>query len=1433
MMAAAASSMIDITIFNPLVTTKESVEQFLKQTFDGKNDFTNVRYIHPFSKNRQCCYDTTTKTLSWMTLDKPIEPASLLAQNFNLATTEDRVLNKILQHDNLQYLYLNDKKIKIQPIPDNQEVIECSTDINNLTPLIFIISKVYNGNYFDLVIHEYNSIVDDMHGPLYYSRKEYKKKKASERFPFMHSGDKGLKPTLIQYLTIRQHDDCLIDDKNNSGIISTHAYNRKSFLDIVDCDPSICIVDYSNDNVKIYIKHFPLSRDFVQNSSICHIAKFTYIPEEKKVIWIIPQQPEFDSALINVGVSYKKYDDGIQRFKEKIKMINLNLNDISVTTTTVISDVDDDDDDDDDEKYNTLIIQKPLLKDKKFEKLFNDILNNKNIVNKKNTYTFHTNISLINDDDDFDNIVDTDYKYTLPIAGGSVISNGSIIKLGRYIKQQQTARKFKKVLNNNNNNNRPIVILCDKSSSVNIPKVESKLNAVYILINLDEDMIKTTTIEERLNNINASLAISMQGCLSTIFVYFPSNHSFYYYRGIINDHNNIKKKISFGYNIKLDDILSEASSFLASSLVIPSSSSVWSIYDIGGQKELFTINNNEDDINNILKKIIESLGVITNIDDIFCYLKYILAQIEVNLRSQELEDMISIVAEKVNNTKQLTRKQCLKLIIQNKQNISMCPTQGQINNFMTISKEEDMNRYYSRLWLVETMGKILNIDDKHTLLSHYTNMFRDIGKIINNFKSNIYEKSLFDVLNTCVSMRSCYGYRKKGLNQIIRQKKVKTNLEFISKMDDEAMDDLMEKNCTDDGVIILKINMNNLLSLEEEGAINNKEIENKIKSLTTRLPRFDRMSKQNAPWLLQEYDRLNFTWNHQTFLIIPILKSIVDVMKEPQKHNWREVKEGGPIELVRMMLRKSIYELIPENRRKIYDIKDAGSEKITNILINVLISSIYTMADNRVDFSKCDESDGRILQFRCLMGYILSIMASGVNKPASLVYQTILHENVVTNSKINLGNDNENMWLHQLLNVWSYLNLNNIDVHTNTKNCIYNRLKDCCNTIMYNKNDDNDNYDPKKEKWLQKEREVHKKALWTYDVLRPVVVNILKRKIPDIVKEEEKIEKEYRKRVDNDDEQPPPPKRKRKERITKEQQIAQQTEIRLERNKIRHHSRLKKFYFDDDDDDDDEILEQQKKEYTENKIREILQTNPAKTKSRIKVQGNFYYDDDFLEEMKFTLHIYKQLTGNYSKKMNNKSYLFRILDKIDTNIIKYTSDTKNNLSPLINDLYSTALDIYLNKSTIFLQLVLKLHNHISLSKSIDDIDILKYSILCKVLKFKTPLYTYTRLPHFVKYLLNCKTIEHYKSNNFKVILDDFINSSLMKGHFMKGFIPKENVLVDPLEEERRLKDKQIEKLVIEINKDVKLIRMFNYLNENKYMRTKDEILNNLVKTDCM
>ena len=1501
---------IDNYIFNPFVTTKQSVEKYLKETYEnGENN--NVRYIHPYSKYEQCCYDKTTKKLSWITLKNPIIPSSLLAQN-DYRKNEDSILARIETYG-LDILKLRNKNITIQPIPDGQEVIECSLNIMDESfPLLFVISEIYQGNYFDLVIHEYNSIVDRQHHPLYF----YKKSQCENGFPFKHSGDMRTGDNLIQYLN--KYSDCKMRQMNtdfhnsndyNSGIITAHAYNKKSFLDIIQCNPSICIVDYiNNDSVNIYLKQFPLSEDFVNDNSICHLAKFTYIADKKKVIWTIPHQPEFDNIKINVGGSNLCYDSGILKFKEKIYMINqakellhnetITLRERTIASTSTMDDIDEERCNTlNEENFNILIIQKPLLKSEKFGNLYNDILDNNNnnnnnyTINTKNIYTFQTSISSINDcDSNDDNDDDNDYAFTLPIAGGSVLHNGSLIKLGKPIKKQ-TAINFKRDLNNSNN--RPIVILCDQSPSTNIPQVKSKLNAVYILINFNEDCnTKNKTVEEKLNDINASLPISMQGGLSTIFVYFPSNHNFYYYRGIINDYNN--NKLKFGHRVTLSDILSEASTFLLSPLVVPSSSSVVPIYSIGGQQELFCIERG-DRVSNILDKINNLLrGRINNtFDEIVYNLKYILAQLEVNISSKELEDMIAIVAENLNKMNQMTKIQCLQLIIKNRENIFRCPSLRQIEQFISLLSKEDMNSYYNTYWLLESMAKILDITDRSVLFQKYSKMFQDITNIIKKFSScSIYQNSLFELLNTCVSMRSSYGFRKRGLTQIIRQKKVNKNLESINNMKDYEMEEFLEKNCTNDGVILLKINKNKLLSFEEEeeeetyrrqtynwsndddddysnddddddddndddnsnlSIINRREktdfelqeMGEKIKKLTTRLPNFDRVDKHMAPYLLKDnvFNRLNFEWENKDFLIIPMLEPLIDIMKEPHKYPWRDVKEGGSIEFARMMLRGSIYNLIPENKRIKYNIVNAGSEKITEILINILLSGIYTMADNRIDFSSSNENDGLIKQFRCLMGYVLSIMASGVNKPASLVYQTILYNNIVSSNKIDLGKDNENLWLHQLLNLWPYLKLDVNFVQTNTMKCIYNRLKDCCNAILYNKKNTDDGPN-------EKEQELLEKALWSYNFLRPVVVNILKRKIKDIEKEEEKIEKEFVNRVRIEKICQSPQKKMKKdnkEKLTKDEVLKEQRKKKQERELMRQSQpRIYNSYFDEiNDDDDDNHFKNIN--YIEENIRAILNTNQFyitknNTKSRtvVKSINNFYYNNDedydnILQEIKSILHMYKEMRPKYTDKMNNTCYLFNVLEEIDKKIHSSNNHSNSrtiidNISSLLNKIYSSALDIYLNRSTIILHLVIKLYNSIITypsKSSILDINNIKYSILSKVLKFKTPLYIYTNIPKFIGKLIDCTTIEQYQSSEFKFELVNFIQNKRILGHFMRGYILQHDDVT--LREERDKINKQIQKLQIEINKDKKLLRMFNYLQENNYMGTKLQLLNKLVE----
>ena len=214
--------------------------------------------------------------------------------------------------------------------------------------------------YFDLVVHDISSNEPrDDYIPLYYANRG--------KYPFKHSSDivNQSRSLMLHYFSITSRDT------NAKGIITAHAYNKKSFIDIENCDPN------SPNEVKLYLIHFFLSRDFVGNSSICHLTRFEYKPEEKKIYWYIPQ-PVFDDKTINVGCSFGNYKDKVNEFNSKVNNISKRL--IKEKSTMIIKrknqegEEEEEEEEEDEEEKPTLIIQKPLINEKAC----------RNIIKKKN-----------------------------------------------------------------------------------------------------------------------------------------------------------------------------------------------------------------------------------------------------------------------------------------------------------------------------------------------------------------------------------------------------------------------------------------------------------------------------------------------------------------------------------------------------------------------------------------------------------------------------------------------------------------------------------------------------------------------------------------------------------------------------------------------------------------------------------------------------------------------------------------------------------------------------------------------------------------------------------------------------------------------------------------------------------------------------------------
>ena len=1029
-----------IDVFNPLCfENKKTIE---KKLFENFKDDENIIYQHPFSDREMCIFDVNNKKFHWERYNQPLDISNLLDISENLATKEDRIFNNIKTEKFLDALQLKNKRISIQSIPQGQEILKCCVDESGQVPPLFVVSKYKNypnSYYFDLVVHDISSNEPrDDYIPLYYANRG--------KYPFKHSSDivDQSRSLMLHYFSITSRD------RNAKGIITAHAYNKKSFIDIESCDPNLCLIDcYSPNEVKLYLIHFSLSRDFVGNSSICHLTRFEYKPEEKKIYWYIPQ-PVFDDKKINVGCSFGKYKDKVNEFNSKVNNISKRL--IKEKSTMIIKRKNQEEEEEEEEEEKpTLIIQKPLINEKACGNIIEKIL----MVNKQNNnniYTFHRNISKLDDDDDDD---EDNYKYSLPIAGGSIVSEKPIVKLGKPIKKKETAKKFQHFLYRSKR--RAIVILADKSSMANMPKVSTKMDAIYIVIALNEDHHSNKNIEEKLNNVDTSLAITMQGSLSTIIVYLPlSTQTFYHYRGVGEN-----KK--FGQIVTLQEIFQQQQQQqrqprpLISHAFPPPLE--WCVYSRKGEK-LFEINENEDDAKSIISKII----IRNNNND---ELKHIFAQLEVNLDPKIFKEMMDIIVQRVAEKQRISQRSCLEMILENAHAIVNCPKK-EIRQYLLNLNDDDDDCYYSKKWLTDFLAKLMKFNCRREFLSKYEKTLQQMCKILKTYNNN---ELLYEILNDSVSMRSSYGLRKKGLNQMVRNRQITKNCQFVEEMTEDDMDNYLENNCSEDGAILLVVNKQHFLT-------NN----NKLKALTNKIDDFDRSSRELVSCYLDgKSNQFNFTYKDNNMVIIPMLTKLKEAMKRPDKYPWREIETDGPIDKARIIFRKTIYELLPTEIQRQYT---PGSPIVGKIAINVLFSAIYSLAGNRRDFSSSSESDGWINQFRCITGLILSLMASGSNTPLSLAYQTVLYTNEFVNCKINFAGD-DGVWVKNLFDIWPFLKLDHVvDVKTNISNCLYYRVQNCIRALKC----DDDKEDVK----LKKQRELRKKSQWLYNTIRPMVMCILR-----------------------------------------------------------------------------------------------------------------------------------------------------------------------------------------------------------------------------------------------------------------------------------------------------------------------------------------------------
>ena len=502
------------------------------------------------------------------------------------------------------------------------------------------------------------------------------------------------------------------------------------------------------------------------------------------------------------------------------------------------------------------MIQKPLITKAHKIHSIQQILNSVDKV-----YKFHQSIKSYNKRSESYSYYDfNNCKYTLPIAGGSVISDHSIVELGLPIESQQLAEEYKYEINNTRG---VIVILSDSLSASNVPIIHKKLNACYIIIPQNNNI--------ELNDIDTSLVTAQQGPLSAIVIY--RNECFNFYRGILEDYNN------FG-----DEIMSHFSIVHNNRIPFTPFSTIYN-----EETPLFQIlNDNDEDyiLSNIMKAQEENIP-----------LKHIFAQLEVILKPEIFSKMMDTIVERGNYD--FTRKDATQSL----DTVNFAHFQ----NFLIVNNNEKENVPYTKKWLIFMFSKYMKVNRVDVVLyysNEITNIFEKLYIKSEKRKEAKYEV-LADLLQNCVSTRASYGLRRKGLNHIAKRKKIHDNVNLVNNATEDYMYELFENECMEDGVLIFSVQ-------------NNREYQ------LTRNNRFlviqgflaGSFTTENPCLLSFRYTGGNDNHQH-TMIIIPMLKKIAKAMKNPSNYWWRHVEVGRAIKFIRISLRRTVHEtLYTEEMRK-------------------------------------------------------------------------------------------------------------------------------------------------------------------------------------------------------------------------------------------------------------------------------------------------------------------------------------------------------------------------------------------------------------------------------------------------------------------------------------------------------------------------------------
>lgn len=978
-----------------------------------------------------------------------MDETTVFVDNSNVGERENDIEKEMSIFPHLDRL----KNVPVLPIPYHNDII-CRVELS--IPLAFSLSTYYDCHYFEMVIIS----TDEEKGVVLNYQNKYGD---PAQLPYRHSGDVycGSDNLLQSMLPI----DNWKEKGSFKGVLAVQGYDKKSFRQLKHCQPSICLVDGCE---TIYLIHFPLSEDFVGDSSIAYIAHFTYNPKWGVVTWSIPKIPTFSIEKFNINdAKYENY------FENGLREFNINHHSRIDATINDVVFADDDDDyemlfSDNEKSPSVLIIQEPLLG--KYSKVIQEFTRG---YDDDDIFTFHQRIKRFvtasnNEADEHQQQQQqwcSNYNYSLPQAS-----------CYRYYDELRLRKLLRK-------NAAAVVIVSDlyPNSLSCLLQVGYRLNGTFVIISSKIDVSGgKNNIEKALNSVNTSMVVSLCGPLSTIIVCLPQC-GFFYYKGTFND-----KK--FGDRVTPSEIITmtneEKLKDVAAHIVNDDYNRIYShlgcivttlVGDSINEKDLLL------DIFRCLKH--DNM----NFNNKKRALSYICNQLEYIIDCRNLKRMIELmchdndilkenIVANQQQLQQLSKMQCLEWV----------------GNFLNIQtdKQEQRDEPASLDFLLKTyvdlkgIGNTVRIDPQQTPeLMYLFNTYNTFMEASKRFVSDWV--IVYTAINGLIPMKdSCVVSRNRGesksfsyTNAIINEDVNDTFSRQHKNCDDKAWMEVICNGCTRQGILFLRLDWDKLL-LQLKSGQTPDETDASMCSISPNYRVLNLNGYMGASLIRGQY--LIYQGENETIISIPILDELLSIMEIDDgkilENNWT----GDLQSTVRMKLRHSIHSMLPQNLRERYNPGSAYVSKLALYLLSCAIKYVIsTFGHVR------GEDISNIV--KGLLGLMFSIM--GAVEKYSQAYKVALREN--NNKEFRINFEQNKMWLQTICEAWHFTN-SKIDVRENIKS--YLRANIIGGAIMEYINKRMKKY---KKAGISHEYNRAARLIWLNRVASPIVWEILLKQNPE------------------------------------------------------------------------------------------------------------------------------------------------------------------------------------------------------------------------------------------------------------------------------------------------------------------------------------------------